>query len=80
MSKLLKKETHWERTPEILWQKEGEVFRPNAFASRLLTDCEKKYAINGLEILGALFGLENVYEKRVNLLTNQQALQPLLKK
>ena len=24
-----------------LWQKEGEVFRPLAFASRFLTDCEK---------------------------------------
>ena len=24
-----------------LWQKEGEVFRPNAFASRCITDCEK---------------------------------------
>ena len=25
-----------------LWQKEGEVFRPIAFASRFLTDCERK--------------------------------------
>ena len=25
-----------------LWQKEGEVFRLVAFASRFLTDCEKK--------------------------------------
>ena len=24
-----------------LWQKEGEVFRPNAFASRCITDCEE---------------------------------------
>ena len=67
-----------------LWQKEGETFRPVAFASRFLTDCEKKYAINELELLGALWGLEYfryfVYEKRVNLLTDHQALQPLLKK
>ena len=67
-----------------LWQKEGVVFRPVAFASRFLTDCEKKYAINELELLGALWGLEHfryyVYGKRVNLLTDHQTLQPLLKK
>ena len=85
MRQLLKKETPWERTPEIdgdsenlkkeitespslahfdpmkenyvttdacntglgatLWQKVGEIFRPIAFASRFLTDCERKYAI-----------------------------------
>ena len=51
-----------------LWQKEGEIFRPIAFASRFLTDCEKKYAINELELQGALWRLENcryyVYGKR----------------
>ena len=66
-----------------LWQKEVEIFRPVAFASRFLTDCERKYAINELELLGALWGLEYfryfVYGKRVNLLTDHQALQPLLK-
>ena len=44
----------------------------------------KKYAITELELLGALWGLEHfryyVYGKRVNLLTDHQALQPLLKK
>ena len=67
-----------------LWQKEGEIFRPIAFASRFLTDCERKYAINELELLGALWGLEYfwyyVYGKRVILLTDHQALQPLLKR
>ena len=67
-----------------LWQKEGEIFRPVAFASRFLTDCERKYAINELELLVALWGLEYfryfVYGKRVNLLTDHQALQPLLKR
>ena len=67
-----------------LWQKEGETFRPVAFASRFLTDCQKKYAINELELLGALWGLEYfryfVYGKRGNLLADHQALQPLLKK
>ena len=69
---------------ELLWQKEGEVFRPFAFASRFLTDCERKYAINELELLGALWGLEHfryyVYGKKVNLLTDHRALQPLLKR
>ena len=46
------------RINTTLWQKEGETFRPVAFASRFLTDCEKKYAINELELLGALWGLE----------------------
>ena len=40
-----------------LWQK-GEKFRPVAFASRFITDCERKYPINELELLGALLGLE----------------------
>ena len=41
-----------------LWQREGEIFRPIAFASRFLTDCERKYATNELELLGALWKLE----------------------
>ena len=65
-----------------LWQKKGVVFRPVAIASRFLTDCEKTYAINELKLLGAIWGLEYfriyVYGKRVNLLTDHQALQPLL--
>ena len=44
----------------------------------------KKYTINELELLWALWGLEYfryfVYGKRVKLLTDHQALQPLLKK
>ena len=67
-----------------LWQKEGEIFRTVAFASRFLTDCERKYAINELELLGALWGLEYfryyVYGKKVNLLTDHQSLQPLFKR
>ena len=42
------------RLGATLWQKEGVVFRLVAFASRFLTDCEKKYAIIELELLGAL--------------------------
>ena len=67
-----------------LWQKECDVFRPIAFANRFLTECERKHAINELELLGALWGLEHfkyyVYGKRVSLLTDHQALQPLLKR
>ena len=50
------------------WQKDGEVFRPIAFARRFLTDCETKYAVNELELLGASWGLEHfryhVYGKK----------------
>ena len=67
-----------------LWQREGEIFRPIAFARRFLTDWERKYAINELELLGALWGLEYfryyVNDKKVNLVTDHQALQPLLKR
>ena len=67
-----------------LLQREGVIFRPIAFASRFLTDCERKYAINELELLGAVWGLEYfryyVYGKKVYLLTDHQALQPLLKR
>ena len=73
---------HW--SEGTLSQKEGEVFRPIAFVCRFLTDCERKYAINELELLGALWGLEHfryhVYGRRVNLLTDHQAVQPFLKR
>ena len=66
-----------------LWQKEGKVLKQVAFASRFVTDCENKYAIIELEMLGAL-RLEHfryyVYGKMVNLLTDHQALLPLLKR
>ena len=39
-----------------LWQKEKKIFRPVAFASRFLTDCERIYAINELELLGSYGG------------------------
>ena len=74
MRTLLKKDTNWESTLKkynyittdacntglgaSLWQKEGEVFRPITFASRFLTDCENNYALNELELLRALWGLE----------------------
>ena len=40
-----------------------------ALASGFLTDCERKYAINELELLGGLWGLQHfrcfVYGKRL---------------
>ena len=69
---------------ETLWQKEGEMFRPIAFASRFSTDCEKKCAINEVELTGALWGFKHfryyAYGKRVILLMVHQALQPMLKR
>ena len=66
-----------------LWQKEGEVYRPIAFASRILTDCEKKYALIELELLGALWGLEHfryyVFEKKVNLLNRPSSATTAIK-
>ena len=36
----------------ILSQRKGKTFSRVAFARRFLTDCEKKYAVNELELLG----------------------------
>ena len=55
-----------------LWQREGKTFRPVAFASRFLTDCEKKVCHKRIGLLGVLWGLEffryYVYGKKVNIL------------
>ena len=72
------------RLGATLWQKEGEIFRPIAFAGTFLTDCERKYASNELELLGVLWRLEYfryyVCGKKVTFLTDHQALRPLLKR
>ena len=39
-----------------LWQKEGEIFRPVAFASRLLTDCGKKIRNKWTRNTGGIIG------------------------
>ena len=68
-----------------LWQKQksGEL-EPIGFASRYLSDTEKKYAINELELLAVVWGLEHfrlyIYGKPIELLTNHQALEPLIKR
>ena len=68
-----------------LWQEQdiGDL-KPIAFASRFLSDTEKKYAINELELLAVVWGLEHfrlyIYGKPVKLLTDHQALVPLIKR
>ena len=68
-----------------LWQKQktGEL-KPIGFASRYLSDTEKKYAINELELLAVEWGLEHfrlyIYGKPIELLTDHQALEPLIKR
>ena len=68
-----------------LWQEQNNGdLKPIAFASRFLSDTEKKYAINELELLAVVWGLEHfrlyIYGKPVKLLTDHQALEPLIKR
>ena len=68
-----------------LWQRQLDGnMKPIAFASRFLSDTEKKYAINELELLAVVWGLEHfrlyLYGKEVKLLTDHKALEPLLKR
>ena len=70
-------EQHWQEQPD-------KSLKPIAFASRFLTDTEKKYAINELELLAVVWGLEHfrlyIYGKPIKLLTDHQSLEPLLKR
>ena len=58
--------------------------KPIEFASRFLFDTEKKYAIKELELLAVVWGLEHfrlyIYGKPIKLLTDHQALEPLIKR
>ena len=53
-------------------------------ASRYLNDAEKKYSIGELELLAVIWGLErfrfHLYGKQVQLFSDHQALEPLLKR
>ena len=64
-------------------QHNGEL-KPIAFASRFLSDTKKKNAINELELLAVVWGLEHfrfyIYGKLIKLLTDHQALEPLIKR
>ena len=68
-----------------LWQKQGNgELKPIAIASRYLNDAEKKYSIGELELLAVVWGLErfrfHLYGKQVQLFSDHQALEPLLKR
>ena len=68
-----------------LWQEQpNKELKPIAFASRFLSDTEKRYAINELELLAVVWGLEHfrlyIYGKPIKLLTDHQALEPLIKR
>ena len=68
-----------------LWQrqKDGNL-KPVGYASRFLSDAEQKHAINELELLAGVWELEHlrlhIYGRPIELLTDQQALEPLIKK
>ena len=68
-----------------LWQKQGNgELKPITYASRYLNDAEKKYSIGELELLVVVWGLErfryHLYGKQVQLFSDHQALEPLLKR
>ena len=63
-------------------QKTGGL-KPIGFASRYLSDTEKKYAINELEPLAVVWGLEHfrlhIYGKPIEISTDHQSVKPLIK-
>ena len=68
-----------------LWQEQpDEKLIPIGFASRFLSDTEKKYAINDLELLAVVWGLGHfrlyTYGNLIKILTDHQALEPLIKR
>ena len=68
-----------------LWQKQKDRnLKQVGFASGYSSDTEKKYAINELELLAVVWGLEHfrlyVYGKPIELITEHQALEPLNKR
>ena len=56
----------------------------NRAENRFLSDTEKKYETNDLELLAVVWGLEHfrlyIYGKPIELLTDHQALEPLIKR
>ena len=68
-----------------LWQRQGNGETTTiAFASRYLNDAEKKYAIGEVKLLAVVGGFErfrfHLFDKQVQLFSDHQALQPLLKR
>ena len=58
--------------------------KPVAFASRMLTDCERRYAQIEKEMLAVLYGLDKfhhyVFGRRVHIITDHQPLVSIVKK
>ena len=68
-----------------LWQEQPDgKLKPIRFASRFLSDTEKKYAVNELKLLAVVWGLEHfrlyIYGKPIKSLTDHQALEFLIKR
>ena len=68
-----------------LWQKQKDGnLKQIGFASRFLTDTETKYAMNELELLAVVWGLEHfclyVYGKPIEVLTDHQPLEPIIER
>ena len=73
------------RPRATLWQEQPDgKLKPIGFASRFFSDTKKNYAINELELLAVVWGLEHfrlyIYGKPIKLLTDHQALEPLIKR
>ena len=68
-----------------LWQEQPDgKLKPIGFSSRFLSNTEKIYAFEELELLAVVWGLEHfrlyIYGKPIKLLTDHQALEPLIKR
>ena len=68
-----------------LWQRQGNGETTTiAFASCYLIDAEKKHAIGKVNLLAVVGGLKrfrfHLYDKQVQLFSDHQALEPLLKR
>ena len=68
-----------------LWRKQTDnTHRPIAFACKYLNDADKNYSIGELDLLSVAWGLEKfrfyLYGKVVNLYTDHQALEPIIKR
>ena len=63
---------------------ERRKFKIDWIRKQILLDTEKKYALKELELLAVVWGLEHfrvyIYGKPVELLTDHQALEPLIKR
>ena len=68
-----------------LWQEQPDgKLKPIGFVSRFFSDMEKQNAINELELLAVVWGLEHfrlyIYGKPIKLLTYHKTLEPLIKR